>query len=74
MINNMNDSIKKETLDTYIRKVENQEIKGIMLKLKNEMRKPDVTWESVKNILVSLESKDSECARAIFNLLITDSE
>jgi len=74
MINNMNDSIKKETLDTYIRKVENQEIKGIMLKLKNEMRKPDVTWESVKNNLVSLESKDSECARAIFNLLITDSE
>jgi len=70
----MNISTEMETLDTYIRKVENQEIKGILLKLKNEMRKSDITWEAVKNTLVSLKSKDSECAREIFNLLITDSE
>jgi len=54
----MNNIVEIETLDTYIRKVENQEIKGILLKLKNEMRKSDVTWESVKTILVSLEQKD----------------
>ncbi len=70
----MNDYIEMETLDTYIRKVENQEIKGILLKLKNEMRKSDTTWEAVKNILISLKSKDSECAREIFNLLITETE
>lgn len=59
-----------ETLDTYIRKVENQEIKGILLKLKNEIRKSDVTWESVKNILISLEQKDSKSAKEIFLLLL----
>ncbi|MEK6223395.1 MAG: hypothetical protein N2A97_00850 [Thermodesulfobacteriales bacterium] len=63
-----------ETLDTYIRKVENQEIKGILLKLKNEMRKPDVTWESVKTILVSVEQKDPFILKEIFSLLIKESE
>ena len=62
----MNDNPDIETLDTYIRKVENQEIKGILLKLKNEIRKSDVTWESVKNILISLEQKDSKSAKEIF--------
>ena len=66
----MNDNPDIETLDTYIRKVENQEIKGILLKLKNEIRKSDVTWESVKNILISLEQKDSKSAKEIFLLLL----
>ncbi|MEE8136711.1 MAG: hypothetical protein V3U19_05525 [Thermodesulfobacteriota bacterium] len=66
----MNDNPDIETLDTYIRKVENQEIKGILLKLKNEIRKSDVTWESVKNILISLEHKDSKSAKEIFLLLL----
>ena len=70
----MNDAVEIETLDSYIRKVENQEIKGILLKLKNEMRKPDVTWESVKNILISLDQKDADCAREIFLLLIKEPE
>ncbi len=66
----MNDNPDIETLDTYIRKVENQEIKGILLKLKNEIRKSDVTWESVKNILISLEQKDSKSAKEIFLTLL----
>ncbi|MCZ6638433.1 MAG: hypothetical protein O6830_00525 [Candidatus Dadabacteria bacterium] len=66
----MNDNPDIETLDTYIRKVGNQEIKGILLKLKNEIRKSDVTWESVKNILISLEQKDSKSAKEIFLLLL----
>ena len=66
----MNDNPDIETLDTYIRKVENQEIKGILLKLKNEIRKSDVTWESVKDILISLEHKDSKSAKEIFLLLL----
>lgn len=70
----MNDITEIETLDTYIRKVENQEIKGILLKLKNEMRKPDVTWESVKIILVSLEQKDPLILKEVFSLLIKESE
>jgi len=70
----MNNIVEIETLDTYIRKVENQEIKGILLKLKNEMRKSDVTWESVKTILVSLEQKDPFILKEIFSLLIKESE
>ncbi|MCZ6685414.1 MAG: hypothetical protein O6849_05470 [Candidatus Dadabacteria bacterium] len=70
----MNDNPDIETLDTYIRKVENQEIKGILLKLKNEIRKSDVTWESVKNILISLEQKDSKSAKEIFLLLLEKTE
>ena len=66
--------METETLDTYIRKVENQEIKGILLKLKNEMRKPDVTWESVKTILVSVEEKDPIILKELFSLLIKESE
>lgn len=66
--------METETLDTYIRKVENQEIKGILLKLKNEMRKPDVTWESVKTILVSVEEKDPTILKELFSLLIKESE
>lgn len=70
----METTLEIETLDTYIRKVENQEIKGILLKLKNEMRKPDVTWESVKTILVSVEEKDPIILKDIFSLLIKESE
>jgi hypothetical protein len=70
----MNDNPDIETLDTYIRKVENQEIKGILLKLKNEIRKSDVTWESVKDILISLEHKDSKSAKEIFLLLLEKTE
>lgn len=70
----MNNNPDIETLDTYIRKVENQEIKGILLKLKNEIRKSDVTWESVKNILISLEQKDSKSAKEIFLLLLEKTE
>ncbi|MCH7517743.1 MAG: hypothetical protein IH964_01780 [Candidatus Dadabacteria bacterium] len=70
----MNNNPDIETLDTYIRKVGNQEIKGILLKLKNEIRKSDVTWESVKNILISLEQKDSKSAKEIFLLLLEKTE
>ncbi len=69
----MENTVEIETLDTYIRKVENQEIKGILLKLKNEMRKPDVTWESVKTILVSVEQKDPIILKEISSLLIKES-
>jgi len=37
--------MEDETLDSYIRKMEDQELKGLMLKLKNELRRPEATWE-----------------------------
>ncbi len=48
-----------ETLDSYIRKIEDQELKGLLLKLKNEIRKPDASWDGVRSILDSLKRKNS---------------
>ena len=69
----MSDTPQTATLDTYIRSVENQEIKGLLLKLKNEMRKSDVTWEAVKTILVPIERKDPQTAKDVLLLLIKES-
>lgn len=49
-----------ETLDSYIRKVADQELKGILLKLKNEIRKPDASWETIESLLSSLRNKNKE--------------
>jgi hypothetical protein len=46
-----------EMFDVYIRRVEDQEIKGILLKLKNEIRRSNAPWESVKAVLSSLWNK-----------------
>lgn len=68
----MNDKLDTENLDTYIRNIENQQTKGILLKLKNEMRKSDITWDAVKTILVSLEQKDPDTAKEVLLLLIRE--
>ncbi len=49
-----------ETLDSYIRKIKDQELKGILLKLKNEIRKPDASWETIESLLASLRNKNKE--------------
>ena len=46
-------------LSSYIKDVTDQEIKVLLLKLKNEMRKEDVTWEQIQQILAEIKSKDS---------------
>jgi hypothetical protein len=38
------------------------------------MRKTDVTWETVKGVLLSIEQKDVNSARDIFSLIIRDAE
>ena len=59
-----------DTLDTYIRNVEDQELKGTLLKLKNEMRKPDAPWETVKTLLQSLLNKHRETLMEILPLIL----
>jgi len=59
-----------ETLDSYVRGVEDQELKGILLKLKNEMRKPDTPWEVIKTILQSLLNKNKEALIEILPLIL----
>ncbi|MFI5322796.1 MAG: hypothetical protein ACHQ6U_04530 [Thermodesulfobacteriota bacterium] len=58
------------TLDSYIRKIDDQEMKGLLLKLKNELRKPDAAWEPIKSILESINLKNSEVFGEVALLLI----
>ena len=59
-------------LSSYISKVDNQDIKVLLLKIKNETKKPDVSWEMIKNLLVSLSQKDQEILIDIFPLLLKE--
>lgn len=57
-------------LDEFIRDIKDQELKGILLKLKNEIRKPDVSWVDIKTILKSLNNKDKDALYEILPLII----
>ncbi|MFQ5787377.1 MAG: hypothetical protein ACE5H1_05295 [Thermodesulfobacteriota bacterium] len=59
-----------KSLDEYILGVEDQELKGILLKLKNEMRKPDISWDVIKSVLISLKKKDKETLLNIIPLIL----
>lgn len=59
-----------KSLDEYILGVEDQELKGILLKLKNEMRKPDISWDVIKAVLISLKKKDKETLLNIIPLIL----
>jgi DNA-binding GntR family transcriptional regulator len=59
-----------KSLDEFIRDIRNQELKGILLKLKNEIRKPDVPWVDIKTILKSLYNKDKDAFYEILSLII----
>ena len=58
------------SLDEFIRDIRDQELKGILLKLKNEIRKPDVSWVDIKAILKSLNNKDIDTLYEILPLII----
>ena len=58
------------TLDIYIRGLGNQEIKGILLKLKNELRKEDCDWEDIKTLLGSIKRKSPETLKDIVLLIV----
>ncbi len=59
-----------DPLDSYIRGVNDQELKGILLKLKNEVRKPGASWEIVRKILHSLWIKNKETFIYILPLIL----
>ena len=58
------------SLDEFIRDIKDQELKGILLKLKNEIRKPDVPWVDIKTILRSLNNKDKDALCKILPWII----
>ncbi|MCL4245433.1 MAG: hypothetical protein KJ002_09930 [Candidatus Dadabacteria bacterium] len=62
--------MEEETLDTYIRKMEDQELKGLLLKLKNELRRPEAAWEPVRQILTAIRRKNSAVFTEISDLVL----
>lgn len=42
----------------------------LLLKLKNEIRKEDVSWEQIRDILAAVDKKDEETLKDIVPLLL----
>jgi len=70
MSENKNDN--NEQFSIYIKSVTNQEIKVLLLKLKNEINKPDVTWEEIKPILIKINEKRSDIFKDVMPILLND--
>jgi len=61
-----------EQLSIYIKSITNQEIKVLLLKLKNEIKKPDVTWEEIKPILKKLNEKQPDVFKDVMPILLNE--
>ncbi len=70
MSENKNDN--NEQLSIYIKSITNQEIKVLLLKLKNETKKPDITWEEIKPVLKKINEKGPDVFRDIMPILLND--
>lgn len=57
-------------LDEFILGLDNQELKSILLKLKNEIKKPDVPWADIRTILTSLYKKDKDAFHEILSIIV----
>ena len=57
-------------LSSYVKGVTDQEIKVLILKLKNEIRKEDMTWEQIREILAEIQSKDGSALKDIIPFLV----
>lgn len=59
-----------DELDSYIRGVNDQELKGVLLKLKNELRKPGASWEILRKTLYSLWNKNKDALIEILPFIL----
>lgn len=57
-------------LSSYVKDVTDQEIKVLILKLKNEIRKEDVTWEQIREILAEIKSKNASALKDIIPFVV----
>jgi ABC-type uncharacterized transport system substrate-binding protein len=63
------DTTDSPSLDTYIKGVKDQEIKGMLLKLKNEVRKTDADTDTIETIINSLKDKNRAIALEVIQLI-----
>lgn len=57
-------------LSSYIKNVTDQEMKVLLLKLKNEIKKEDVSWEQIRDVLAAVGNKDAGTLKDIVPLLL----
>ncbi len=57
-------------LSSYIKNLSDQDIKVLLLKLKNEMMKDDASWQQIKEILNSIKEKNSKVLLDIAPLIV----
>lgn len=68
----MSDPKNQEINDfsSYIKTIKDQDIKVLLLKLKNELHKEDTTWEQIKDLLSSIKNKDSKVLLDIIPFIV----
>lgn len=63
-----------DTIEGYIRTVGNQELKAVLLKLKNEIRKSGLLWEDLRPVLRTLLAKDKDSFMDVLVLLLNENK
>lgn len=59
-----------EKLNDYIRGVDDQEIKGVLLKLKNELQKQNPQWEVIRVLIRTLFEKRKDVLFDVLPLIL----
>lgn len=60
------------SFDSFVRSQKNQELKGLLLKLKNEIRREEVLWEDVKEQLAKVHEYDGTILETIMPLIVEE--
>ena len=68
----MNEENELITLDSFVRSVNDQKLKGLLLKLKNDIRKEDTYWDDVKQTLKKISTHDTKTLQKVIPLLLEE--
>lgn len=60
------------TLDSYIKGIKDQNLKGLLLKLRNEIRKEESSWVDIKNVLRKILNYDNDTFNSVVNLILSE--
>lgn len=65
-----NKNQEQDQLSEYIKCLKDQHIKALLLKLKNEIRKDEVTWEQIKPLLGNIREKDEKVFNEVMSVIL----
>ncbi len=54
----------------YVRSIRDQNVKAVVLKLKNDSAKQGIEWEHIRRLLVELHRKDPDTMAAVLSFLL----